>query len=303
MLNIRNYQDIDFSGVQMLMNRSNEFDSFSWPLLREKLYGDPDWNPSRTWIAELDDQIVGFMLGVTRNIRGTNYGYIKLMGVEPSVRRKKIATQLFSTLESQFIQEGMNIFRIYDVPLNYYMPGIDPRYTPAICFAQKMGFTHFGDSVNMQVDLNDRDWEVSPQLEQLKKEDISIYRATVEDKPELFGFISTEWALWQNELEMAYRSKPVSIHIARYKGKIKAFSAYDGNNQGTGWFGPMGTHPDLRGKGIGTLLLYLCLNDIIKQGLKTATIPWVAPISFYSHYANAKIDRVFWRFEKKLTNV
>jgi len=300
MLNIRTYKDSDFNEVLNLMNRSHLFDSFSTLLLHEKLYDDPDWNPNRAWIAELDGQKVGFMLGVTRNIRGTSYGYIKLMGVEPTQRRNKIATQLFSKLESQFTQAGVTIIRILDVPLNYFMPGIDPRYTPAICFAQKMGFTHFGDSVNMLVDLNDRDWEVSSQLENLAKEEITIYRATEEDMQELFEFISTEWALWQNELEMAYRSNPISIHIARFKGKIKAFSAYDGNNKGTGWFGPMGTHPDLRGKGIGTLLLYLCLNDIKKQGLKTATIPWVAPISFYSQYTNARIERVFWRFEKNL---
>jgi len=302
MLNIRTYHDNDFNDVLNLMNRTHVFDSFSSTLLHEKLYDDPDWNPNHAMIAELDGEKVGFMLGVTRIIRGNSYGYIKLMGVEPNLQRKKIATQLYSKLELQFIQTGVAVFRIYDVPLNYFMPGIDPRYTPAICFAQKMGFTHFGDSVNMKVDLDDRNWEVSTQLENLKSEAIIIERASEDDRIELLEFISTEWALWQNELEMAYRSNPVSIHIARFKGKIKAFSAYDGNNKGTGWFGPMGTHPDLRGKGIGTLLLYLCLNDIKKQGLKTATIPWVAPISFYSQYANARIDRVFWRFEKKLTH-
>ncbi len=300
MLNIRLFQDSDFDEVHQLMNHAHEWDTFSKNLLHEKLYDDPDWNPVMVWIATFNNQMAGFILGIIRNIRGTKYGYIKLMAVDSSLRRKKIATNLYSKLEEQFIRAGVEVIRWFDVPLNYYMPGIDPRYTPAICFVQKMGFTHFGDAVNMQVDLNSRDWDVSPLLEPLKNDDITIYRATENDKKELFEFISAEWALWQYELEMAYRSYPISIHIARFNGKIKAFSAYDGNNKGTGWFGPMGTHPDLRGKGIGTILLFLCLEDIKKQGLISATIPWVAPISFYSHYTGAKIVRIFWRFEKKL---
>ena len=36
------------------------------------------------------------------------------------------------------------------------------------------------------------------------------------------------------------------------------------------------------------------------MGFKQSIIPWVGPIAFYSNYADAKVDRVFWRYEKKL---
>ena len=77
-------------------------------------------------------------------------------------------------------------------------------------------------------------------------------------------------------------------------------SDHNTNNFGTGWFGPMGTHPDLRGMGIGEILLKRCLQDMKEEGLEYSTIPWVAPIAFYSHYCYAMIERVFWRFEKSL---
>ena len=152
------------------------------------------------------------------------------------------------------------------------------------------------------VKLDYRDWDVSGKIKDLETESITVSRASLSDKEELFEFISEEWELWLNELEMAFKNNPVSLYIARLAGKIKAFSAYDGNNVGTGWFGPMGTHKDLRGKGIGSVLLFLCLKDIKDKGLSSAIIPWVGPISFYSHYAGATIDRVFWRYEKDLTN-
>jgi len=72
-----------------------------------------------------------------------------------------------------------------------------------------------------------------------------------------------------------------------------------GECKACGW-NAAGTHPDLRGKGIGGILLKRCLQDMKDWELETSIIPWVGPIRFYSYYANAVVNRVFWRYEKKL---
>jgi len=297
---IRTYTDKDLKQVLDLLERNCEFDTFSETLLREKLYDDPEWNPESTLLEEEGNRIYGFMQGVTREIEGCRYGYIKLMAVEAHQRRRGIATSLYAELEKIFTRSDVTNVRIYDVPLNYFMPGIDPRYTPAVCFARKMGFQSNGESCNMIVDLESSDWDASEDIEKLQQENIEVARAKPDDKEELLQFIAGEWELWTNELNMAFRSEPPALHIVRHEGKIRAFSSYDGNNVGTGWFGPMGTDPSFRGKGMGSILLKLCLADMKEQGLKKSTIPWVAPVGFYSHYANARIDRVFWRFEKNI---
>ncbi len=84
-------------------------------------------------------------------------------------------------------------------------------------------------------------------------------------------------------------------------GEIIAFSEFETNNKGTGWFGPMSTSVNARGKGVGGVLLKRCMNEMKKMGFKTSIIPWVGPISFYMHYINSPVDRVFWRYEKKLS--
>ena len=297
---IRTYHQQDLLAVLHLLNTNLDYDTFTENMLLEKLEGDPFWNPEKTFICQDGKQIIGFMQGVIRDIRGTRYGYIKLMAVENDYRRLGIAGTMFSKLESQFKAERVDIIRIYDVPMNYFMPGIDPRYTPAVCFAIRMGFKRFGDTSNLTVNLSSSDWNTAQEEKVLKNQGIEISRPETKERQEVINFVEEEWALWKNEVDMAFRDDPPSIHIARLHGKIKAFSAHNGNNKGTGWFGPMGTHADLRGKGIGGILLKRCLFDIKAMDLKAAIIPWVGPIDFYAHHANAKVDRVFWRYEKQL---
>ncbi|MFA9371556.1 MAG: GNAT family N-acetyltransferase [Labilibaculum antarcticum] len=298
---IRQYHDKDFDEVLALCQNTYKFDSLTKELLHEKIYEDPFFNPKMIWIAEEGTAIVGFLMGTIRmDIRGVNYGYVKLMAVEESHRRKGIAKSMYELLEKELRSQKIDVMRLGDVPMNYFMPGIDPRYTPALCFAMRMGFNRFMDTSNLVVNLSDREWIDEKKIMALKSDDIEICRATKEDKDELMDFVAEEWKLWQFELKMAYKSNPVAIHVAKLNGKIKAFSAHSANNKGLPWFGPMGTHPDLRGKGMGKVLLYRCLEDLKNLGYKTAIIPWVGPIDFYSHHAGAVVERVFWRYEKKL---
>lgn len=297
---IRNYQDSDFDAVLALCQSNFDFDSFTNELLHEKIYEDPFYDPEIIWVATIETEIVGFLMGTYRmEIRGVNYGYVKLMVVDKLFRRRGIARDMYGLLETNLKDKKVEVMRLGDVPMNYFMPGIDPRYTPALCFAMRLGFVRFMDTSNLHVDLNSRNWSDAENLEALKLEGIDVCRAKIEDKEELMDFVSEEWKLWQYELEMAYKSDPIAIHIAKLNGKIKAFSAHSANNKGLPWFGPMGTHPDLRGKGMGKVLLFLCLQDLKDLGFSKAVIPWVGPIDFYSHHAGAVVERVFWRYEKK----
>jgi len=299
-MQIRTYQNNDFEQVLELLQNNMEYDSISAEILKEKSYGDPDWNTESTFIAEKQGHIVGFMQGVFRAFRGKRYGYIKLMAVEKSCRKQGIAKSMYLQLENYFMANNVDVVRIYDVPLNYFMPGIDPRYTAAVCFAERMGFQRNGDTSNLDVELQNQDWSVVAKIEKLREQNIEISRATVADRAEISELLSNDWQLWQYEVDRAFESNPPSIHIARLNGKIRAFSAHNGNNKGTGWFGPMLTHDDMRGKGIGGVLLKLCLQDMKDEGFEKSIIPWVGPIPFYAHHANAKVARIFWRYEKKL---
>ncbi len=297
---IRNYTPTDLSNLVSFMNANHEFDQFTEGLLKEKIEGDPHWDPGKSLVCMDGGRIIGFMMGVVREVQNKRFGYIKLMAVDQFFRRRGIATNLYRKLETALEKEKVEAIRFYDAPLNYFMPGIDPRYTPAVCFIQYLGFEKFNEAINMTADLELEEWKTALREEQLGKLGISIIRAREKDLDDVLEFVQTDWALWRHEVKMAFANDVPTIHLAWQKGQVKAFSAYEGNNRGMGWFGPMGTHPDLRGLGIGSVLLKRCLKDMNRMGYRKAIIPWVAPIAFYAHHAKAKIDRVFWRFEKRL---
>jgi len=301
-MEIRIFGDNDLERVAALLDNNFEYDSMSTSLLQEKIYDDPEYDPATILVAVENNTIIGFMQGVMRQIRGEIIGYIKLMAVDARRRREGIARAMYRRLEAHFREKDADKVRFYDVPFNYFMPGIDPRYTAALCFAMRMGFERFADTSNLLVELQTQDWSTRNEEEGLKIKDkrIEIKRAGENDKQILLDFIDTEFPLWRAEVTASFRSEPVAVHIALHDGKVKAFSGHNGNNIGTGWFGPMGTHPDLRGKGIGGILLKRCLADMKNWGLEYGIIPWVGPIDFYAHYANAYVDRVFWRYEKRL---
>ncbi|MBP3193106.1 GNAT family N-acetyltransferase [Natronogracilivirga saccharolytica] len=297
---IRAFTDNDFDAVLQLLQEALIHDTIDEGLLREKIYGDPDFSYDTTLVAEENESLSGFMQGVLRDVRGELIGYLKLMAVDSGKRKSGVGKEMYEQLESHFISKNAGKIRIFDAPLNYFQPGIDPRYTEALCFAWRMGFERFDDTTNLTADLHARDWQTSEKEQLLAEQGIIVSRADEDDRVELLRFIEKEFELWRHEVAIAYQSDPVAVHIARLNGKIRAFSAYNGNNVGTGWFGPMGTSKELRGKGIGAVLLKRCLKDLRDEGNKQAIIPWVGPIPFYAYHAGAKVDRVFWRFEKKL---
>ncbi|MFO7874644.1 MAG: GNAT family N-acetyltransferase [Bacteroidales bacterium] len=282
------------------LDRNWAYDSI-WPdLLAEKLTGDPCADPELCLTAFAGDKMAGFIFCVRRTIRGQEFGYVKLMAVEQTWRRQKIGTRLYAEAEKRLMEKGAEVLRWYDVPMNYFMPGIDPRYTPAYCFALKQGYSCFGEAINMLCDLDGKDFSTKAAEIDLEAKGVEVRRASQKDQQAILQLLSVEWALWNNEVRMAMCDDPPSVHIAIQNEEVKAFSVHNGNNKGTGWFGPMGTHPDLRGFGMGTVLLKRCLKDMQAQGHRQAIIPWVAPIAFYSHFVDAHIDRVFWRMEKEI---
>jgi mycothiol synthase len=177
---------------------------------------------------------------------------------------------------------------------NYLTPGIDRRYREAIAFVQARGYRQIGEARNLAVTLTGdvREPGAAP--------DAEVRRATIEDRPASRRFLDEHWPSWNAEAEAALARSPPSLHLAFRNGRVIGFAAWDANNRGTGWFGPMGVAPGERRNGIGRILLHRCLDDMRRQGHDAAVIAWVDNAPFYARCAGAVPARTFVRFEKDL---
>lgn len=281
----------DRDAVMRTWNRGASHDHLTQALLDEKIWGDDDFDPRLALAATEDGELIGFVVGV---LRRTRVGYVKLLAVERRHWRAGIGSALLEAVEERLASRGTTSIRLLESAPNYLTPGIDCRYREAIAFARACGYEKTGEARNLAVDL------ASALPEPVVASDAGIRRAMASDGPALCDFLDEHWPTWNAEAGIALSNTPPTLHLALRNGRVTGFAAWDANNRGTGWFGPMGVAPGERRSGIGCVLLHRCLDDMRRQGHDAAVIAWVDNAPFYVRCAGAVPARTFVRLEKTL---
>ena len=274
-------------------------DSFSRELLAEKLFERrrPEEFSWDVYIAQHGSRLVGFLQSATRP--AMNKAWVGLFAVDEALRRQGIASALLNHARAVW-PVGTTEVEALAIPGNYLLPGLDPRYTEALCFLERCGFERFKDCVNLIADLSHA-FETTAEQRRLAAAGIEVRRARAADEPLLDAYFEEQFgADWRFEASLAMRNDPPALHLALQDGRIIAFSAHSTQNREWGFFGPMGTAPAARGHGLGRVLLWHCLNDMRDAGHRTSVIPWVGPIAFYQQWAGCRVERVFWRYHLTL---
>jgi GNAT superfamily N-acetyltransferase len=283
-----------------MWNATARFDPLTSDLLEEKIWSDPGLDPATVLVYEDAGALAGFAMGVLRPAENGPRGIVKLLAAAAEYRRQGIGSSLLAALEDALSDRGARTMRVCECAPNYLTPGVDARYSAAPHFFANHGYTRVGEACNMTVDLAGRDFDTVEAERGLARAGITVRRAEAGDRDAVAALLDAHWPTWLPEIERTLANRPASLYLALAKERVLAFSAYDANNRGTGWFGPMGTEPDARSQGIGQVLLFHCLADMAAQGHRYATIPWVDPVDFYRACAGAAVSRIFHRYEKEL---
>lgn len=120
-------------------------------------------------------------------------------------------------------------------------------------------------------------------------EGIQVKRALIVDKGRILDFIKKEFPGspgWMWETEKALMQNPGQCFIAVKNKEIAGFACYD--STALDYFGPTGVRKDMRGNGIGTVLLLRTLHAMREAGYGYAVIGAVSDAAdFYEKILGA----------------
>ncbi|WP_405140722.1 GNAT family N-acetyltransferase [Sphaerisporangium sp. NBC_01403] len=226
-------------------------------------------------------------------------GHVDLLAVHPSAQGRGTGRALVAAAERWLRERGAREARLAGNPPCYAWPGIDVRYTPAVCLAESLGYERYRTAWNMTADLTgylpgDRtDAGAGDDLARLASAGVALHSAPPGARSEVIAFVREHWNdAWAWEVAQA-----AGCHYATRQGEILGFAAWGARPR---WFGPMGTAEAARGLGVGGVLLRRCLEEQAAAGQRSTQIGWVGPVRFYAKAVGARVERVFWLYRRSL---
>lgn len=290
----------NLESVHALSNNNLEYDNVPLDLFRFKTLGDPDFDPATALVAMSDGKPCGYMMAVCRKGADSVSAGLKLFAIDREFRSRKIASEMLSRIEAEVKSRGARAIGVGFIRPNYLTPGIDPRYTAAVAFLIRRGYTLGGYNYNMDVDLSASDWLTTELESKLAKDGIICRRLRADERQRLCEWMDADGFSkgWQYQVMHAADQDPIGVFIAEQGEQILGFASYDSVRPR--WFGPMGTSEKQRHGGIGSITFLKCLQSMKEVGYDICEIGAVGPLYFYSKVANARVSRIFWGMEKAL---
>jgi GNAT superfamily N-acetyltransferase len=256
---------------------------------REKLFGaGPQGLPSALGAWDGDELVA---------VAAVAGRYLRVLAVAPHARLHGIGQALLAACEAIARDAGEPRLRALDQPGNYLAPGIDERNRDTIAWLEKRGWRRDGDPrCNVLVAVRDNsrvtDARAAELAQRARANGYEVRRARPDEHALLDAVAIGFGGAWPFELARALEHEPAGVHVALQGDAYCAFAAHDGNNRGLGWFGPTGTWPEHRGRGLGEALLVACLVDVARDHDR-CEVAWIGPRPFYDKVAGIVDERRF----------
>ena len=277
------------NNLRKFLNKCLYRDFITKHMFERVVIKDPNFRPDLVLLAVENDEMKGVLIGGIRTStpkeyieKDKNKAWIKAIAINPiTTNKEEIFSKLLNEFEERVQGLGRNIIRVSDMAPGYFTPGLDIAYDDYLNLYLKYGFRKVGQCVDYILDLINFKMpsRVLKTEEELRQESIIITEINYND--EVIKWVSKNFSPeWGYEVSLGFKEEEGGVWIAKRDKEILGFSVYGGLEPN--WFGPIGVHPAARRKGIGTVLLYRCLESLRLLGKRLVVIPWTGHLFFYT---------------------
>ncbi len=217
--------------------------------------------------------------------------FVQLLAVHPGARGEGRGRRLLEAAhEWAFEGAGATAVRVAGAAPFYLWPGVDVRFTRALCLVEAAGYRPDGAELNMSY----------PSSFRAPPPDGVVVRRVLEDadRDAVLALCAEHWPHWVAETRRGIEHGAchgafveASPDGGEAGGASVAFVCHSVNRGG--WLGPMATDPGRRRSGIGRALLSAVAADLRPAGYADVEVAWVGPVGFYARAAGAAVSRVF----------
>ncbi|MDP3046821.1 MAG: GNAT family N-acetyltransferase [Chloroflexota bacterium] len=284
----RPYRAGDEAALLALWNATMHADPLNAATFRTKVLLDPNFRPEGLLLAEERGQLAGFVLVVYRQTplfqQGLepDLGWVWAFGVAEHWRRAGVGRQLIDAAMAHLAGAGRKRVLVSPYTPGYFVPGVDTdAYAGAVTFLKALGWRITSEPISMHVDLTG--FFMPAHIKELEgrlavEEGITVRSVQPADLVALPAFVvehfGWDWYRLARENLVAMfgtGSGERGVWVAMRDDQVVAYCQHSRER-----FGPFGVDPALRGKGIGRVLLFRCLADMLAKGYHCAWFLWTS---------------------------
>ncbi len=265
------------------------------------------YRPETVLVAETDGRIIGFIIGI---VCGEKEGSIPLFFVHPECDNTEVADALLAQVLCVWQREGFTVAKAetaWDIGLSDC--GYDARYLDAIAAFSRNGFTRVWSDEELDVDIvkDLRDFEIPRWISDargaLEADGITFGPCEPEMRQRYLEFMLEHFGAYAGwcagAKQYVDRPQEPEFHLLAFRDKsIVGFTecVFEGD-----WrIDATGVREDLRRRKIGSVLVFLALDEVRRRGCDRMCIG-EAPPDFYK-VVDGQILRRYMIMHKDLEN-